>query len=653
MVKAPFTRLLAHHKFMSCVRLCSASLLFCFVSSALLAAQPTVTKVEPPDWWVGHSINPVRLLIRGTHLAGGILSASDGLSVSRIRINAAGTYLFADIAIPAHQKPGAYNLVLKTPEGATSIPFRLNPPLSNSDRLAGFSSNDVVYLLMPDRFADGDPSNDDPPVSRGLFDRAKPYFYHGGDFQGIIDHLPYLKELGVTAIWMTPVYDNSNRLDPPGANGQQHTDYHGYGAVDYYGVDEHFGTMALLQKLVREAHSIGIKVIQDQVENHVGPHHPWVSDPPTPTWFHGTLSHHLDENWQIWSLADPAASPGLRRIVTQGWFGGFLPDINQEDPEVRQYEIQNTLWWLGEAGFDAIRQDTWPYVSRDFWRDWMTAIKRQFPSVDVVGEVMDGDPATVSFFQGGRKHEGIDTLVDSLFDYPVYYKIREVFGQGKSLIELPSMLGHDYLYPNASLLWTVIGDHDVRRFMSEPRATVADLKLAVTCIFTIRGVPLLYYGDELGMRGGEDPDNRHDFPGGWPGDPSNAFLQSGRSPEQNSIFEYVKKLAHLRTSSAVLSRGETINLLVQDQQWVFARRLGNEVMIVAINNANSASALRVPLADLALDPKISLRGLLGVVSVARVSGAVAEMTLPPKTAEIFAMMIGPEVRITGFFRYTL
>ena len=489
---------------------------------------------------------------------------------------------------------------------------------------------------MPDRFANGDPSNDDPAVSRGLFNRANPYFYHGGDLQGVIDHLSYLKDLGVTGIWMTPIYDNSNHLDPPNAsNNPQRTDYHGYGAVDYYGVDEHFGTLTLLQKLVHEAHAMGIKIIQDQVENHVGPHHPWMTDPPTATWFHGTLAHHIDENWQIWSLTDPASPPDLRRIVTDGWFGGFLPDINQEDPEVRQYEIQNTLWWLGEAGFDSIRQDTWPYVARDFWHDWMAAIKRQFPSVKVVGEVMDGDPATVSFFQGARTHEGIDTLVDSLFDYPVYYKLREAFGQGKPLMELPAMLGHDALYPNASLLWTIVGDHDVARFMNEPKATVAALKLAFTCMFTIRGVPLLYYGDEIGMKGGDDPDNRRDFPGGWPGDPANAFLESGRTPEQQSVLEYLKKLAHLRAGSAALSRGETINLAIQEQQWVFARRLGSDAAIVAINNGDTTASLHVSLADLALGPAANLRGVLGVVPAISVSASTAEFTLPPKSAEIF------------------
>ena len=294
-------------------RMLPLSVLFWSLTAAGVCAPPTVAKVEPPDWWVEHTINPVQLLVRGTNLSGCVLSAPGGLSVSRVHINPAGSYLFADLTIPAGQKPGAYDLLLKGSDGSATASFRVNPQLTGSDRLPGFSPSDVVYLLMPDRFANGDPSNDNPPNAPGLFDREKRFFYHGGDFQGIIDHLPYLKELGVTALWMTPIYENSGRIDPARTQqGQERTDYHGYGGIDYYGVNQHFGSLALLQKLVREAHSAGIKVIQDQVENHVGPHHPWMTDPPTPTWFHGTPADHLDENWQIWSRP-PICAASLRR----------------------------------------------------------------------------------------------------------------------------------------------------------------------------------------------------------------------------------------------------------------------------------------------------------------------------------------------------
>jgi glycosidase len=264
----------------------------------------------------------------------------------------------------------------------------------------------------------------------------------------------------------------------------------------------------------------------------------------------------------------------------------------------------------------------------------MAAIKQQFPTVNVIGEVLDGDAATVSFFQGGKQQDGVDTLVDSLFDYPLYFKMVDAFGKGKSLNELPKVLGHDYLYPNPNLLWTFIGDHDEPRLMNVPEATIDGLKLAYTCMFTVRGVPLLYYGDEIAMKGGEDPNNRRDFSGGWPGDAANAFTKSGRTPEQESVFEHVQKLAHLRTSMPVLARGSQKNLVLKDQQWAFARQLGGETAIVILNNDTKPAIVDVPFAELGLSPSVHLRGLLGVLGNAAASNNELIVSLPPRSGEI-------------------
>jgi len=600
----------------------------CWIASISAAAPPQVLKVEPPDWWAGHSVNPVRLFIHGTSLSGAHLDASPGLTFSNLRVNAAGSYVFVDVSIAPEATPGSHPLKLITASGTTVVPFSINAPLPARNP-PGITRDDIVYLIMPDRFADGDPSNDDPAISKGLFDRAKPKSYHGGDFKGIRDHLSYLKDLGVTAIWMTPIYDNNNRANPDGA-----TDYHGYGATDLYNTDEHLGSIAELRELVGAAHGIGIKVVQDQVVNHVGPTNTWVTDPPTPTWLHGTVATHLNESWQVWTLADPYASASIRREVTDGWFANFLPDLNESDADVRQYEIENTLWWVGTAGFDAIRQDTWPYVPRDFWHDWMAAIKRQYPSLTVVGEVFEGDPALVSFFAGGQEHGGIDTLVDSLFDYPVYFQLRKAFAEGGSLIEIPKMLAHDRLYPNPDVLWTFLGNHDVSRFLSEKQVDPASFRLALTALFTIRGVPLLYYGDEIRMLGGDDPDNRHDFPGGWPGDPRNAFLSSGRTAAEEEIFDFTRKLAHLRASLPTLRMGSTRNLIVQDQVWVFARYTSGSVAVVAINNGTSAATLTIPVDNLPVREAAVLRRNLTTGSAIKVTSGQISLVLPSKSAEL-------------------
>ncbi len=256
-----------------------ATLLLGVAISAAAQSRPEVTKVEPPSWWAGHSINPVRVLLHGRNLSGARVEASGaGLSVSRVRVNAAGTYLFADVALAPQARPGVRQLRVTTARGATTAPFEISAPLARAGRFQGFNTDDVVYLIMTDRFADGDQSNNDPPASRGLYDRSKSRFYHGGDFAGVTQHLPYLKDLGVTTIWLTPWYDNVNHLneretypDAPGEPKKPITDYHGYGAVDFYGVEEHFGTMADLRRLVDEAHRLGMKIMQDQVANHTGP----------------------------------------------------------------------------------------------------------------------------------------------------------------------------------------------------------------------------------------------------------------------------------------------------------------------------------------------------------------------------------------------
>lgn len=531
-----------------------------------LADPPRVTKVEPPNWWARHSINPVRLLIRGSNFRGAQIAGS--LKTANLRVNEAGTYVLVDLAIPRKAKPGPVSLTLKTSEGAAAVPFEISAPLPRQGRFQGISSDDLIYLIMPDRFADGDPSNNHP-----LHDKSKPRYYHGGDLQGIIDHLPYLKNLGVTALWLNPIYENVNHLNTRETyDGQAITDYHGYGAVDFYGVEDHFGSLAKFRELVDAAHAAGIKIIQDQVANHTGPFHPWVTDPPLPDWYHGTAAKHINETWQTWTLADPYSTPDMRRATLDGWFIDILPDLNQEQPEVARYLIQNTLWWIGVSGLDAIRQDTLPYVPRAFWRDWMAAIKREYPQFRVVGEMFDGNAALVSFFQGGRKQfDGVDSGMDALFDFPLFYAVRNVFAQGRSMRELPMMLSQDRLYTDPSKLVTFLGLHDVERYMNVKGATADNLKLAFTFLLTTRGIPLIYYGDEFALPGGNDPDNRRDFP-------AEKFTAPG------DLYAHIARLARLRQEKECLRRGELINLVATDKTYSYMRKSkGCEVTVTFAN----------------------------------------------------------------------
>jgi neopullulanase len=589
------------------------------------AQAPIVTKVDPPNWWAGHSINPVRLLIRGENLAGARFTCPR-LTCANVKVNANGTYAFVDVTVPAARAPGAYPLTLRTATGSASVPFTISAALPPNGRFQGFGQNDVMYLLMPDRFANGNAANDNPAASPGLLDRTEGRRYHGGDLAGVRQRLPYLKDLGVTAIWMNPIFDNTNELDRKEVyDNKPTTAYHGYHAIDYYAVDERLGDLASLKQLVDSAHRSGIKIILDMVANHTSAYHPWVSNPPTPTWYHGTAERHPNNTWQTWTLADPYSTPAMRRETLDGWFIDILPDLNQDDPEVARYIIQNTLWWLGVSGIDGIRQDTWPYVPRAFWRDWMAAIKRQYPNADVVGEVLDGDPTMIAFFEGGtRKFDGIDDKVDALFDFPLYFVIRNVFAQGRSIRDLAQMLSRDRIYRNPSSLVTLLGLHDVGRFMGEQGATIDGLKLAFTFLLTARGTPLIYYGDEIAMAGGGDPDNRRDFPGGWTSDPRNAFEASGRTADQQAVFEHVRKLTALRASRSDLRTGRMEHLYASEQAFVYRR--GRSV--IALNNDTKPVDVRMPAMDLPNDA-------LGVCAAARRDASGTTIVIPARSGCVF------------------
>jgi len=600
---------------------------------------PQIFKVEPPSWWAGSSVNPIRLLIRGSNLTGArVQVVGRGFRVvGAPKTNERGTYLFVDVAIAPRANPGPRQLRITTADGIAHAAFEILAPLSRAGRFQGFSPADVMYLIMIDRFSDGDPANNDPPQSRGIYDRNNKFYYHGGDLQGVMDRLPYLKDLGVTAVWLTPWYDNydhPNQIERK--EDKPSTGFHGYNPQDFYAVEEHFGTLRKLRELVDAAHRSGIKIIQDEVVNHTGPYHPWVDDPPTPTWFNGTKANHLKNVFQTWVLHDPRPVEELKRETMEGWFLDFLPDLNQNDREVSRYLIQNTLWWIGTTGLDGIRMDTWQYVPNTFWRDWNAALKKEFPNFRVVGEVKDGDTVHTSFFQGGKvRFDGVDSGLDSLLDFPLFYPVRHAFAEGHRLDEIPKTLAKDYLYNNPEILVTLLGGHDDGRFMSERGATLAGLKLANAFVLTTRGVPQLYYGDEIAMTGPDEPTTRGDFPGGFPGDKRNAFSKEGRSREEQGLFEYVRKVTRLHTELEPLRRGQVINLHVSEQQYAYARKIRSEVAIIVINNDTKSATVEFDVKPAGLGDGALLVDKLGQLTEVRISTGKIKTMLPPRSASLF------------------
>jgi neopullulanase len=556
-------------------------LLLCSTIAAVAQNGPTVKSVEPPNWWVGLEPSHLMLLLTGSNLSRAQVSVShSGVNIARVQTQANGNYAFVWLQIDANAAPASFPVKIRTAQGQTSVNFRLDARSSAAGKYAGLSPDDVIYLAMPDRFADGDITNDTLADRSGSFDRHEPKAYHGGDLKGVRDHLPYLKGLGVTAIWLTPFWAN---LD---------ADYHGYHVVNFYGVDTHFGTIRDVEQLVADAHQAGIKIVLDYVVNHTGPRHPWAANPPTNTWLHGTPQQHIDATYKFDGIVDPHASYVESRQTLEGWFVNRLPDLNPDDPLLATYLLENATWWTEMTGLDAYRLDTFPYSSRTFWSQWHQGMFRTYPHTFSIGEVSDPDPTIVAFFQGGRRqNDGIDTGVTSVFDFPLMDAFRDVIIRGKPMQRLIDVLQRDWIYSHPELLVTFCGNHDNKRFLGEEGSSTAKLKAAYSLLLTMRGIPQLYYGDEIAMTGGDDPDNRHDFPGGFPGDSQNAFTAQGRTAEQQNTFDELQKLIALRSKHPALRDGKQTHISWDQTYYAFMRSDTKEQLLIVYNNSGTARTI--------------------------------------------------------------
>ena len=601
---------------------------FIAASNSIVWAQPAapiVRKIEPPNWWTGLTPD-VMLLLTGENFQNTLVrTAYPGVKVTRTQASENGHYLFVWLKFASNTKPGDLKLALSGTAGSTSATLPLKARDPQQGRFQGFSKDDVIYLIMPDRFDDGDPSNDQPAGSTGTYDRSKPMAYHGGDLRGIRERLPYLKDLGVTAIWLTPIWKNTD------------SDYHGYHVVDFYATDDHMGSMSEYQALVADAHKVGIKVLIDYVANHTGPKHVWANDPPTPTWLHGTPQHHLEPSYKFNGLVDPHATPGEYRNTLEGWFVDKLPDINPDDPLLARYLTENAIWWTETSGLDGYRLDTFPYSSRRFWSGWHEGVFRVYPKTDSIGEVYVPDPTITSFFEGGRaRFDGVDTHLTTVFDFPMYHALRDVLLEGQPVEKIVDVLQRDALYERPDLLVTFFGNHDKKRFMGEPGATKEKLKNAFSLLLTMRGVPQLYAGDEIAMPGGDDPDNRRDFPGGFPGDARTAFTAAGRTPEEQEVFTHAQALLKLRAAHSALRQGRHWHLGWDDTYYAFLREDAEDRVLVVFNNAVQARTLTIDLSVPKMPNFTAAEPLLGAAA-ATISGNKLTVEVPAQSVLMYAL----------------
>ena len=560
--------------------LCFFSLLAFLVASGSVAQEfkdLKILKIDPPNWYA--TLPTPMLLIRGEGLGGAAFTLSDNsLKVERTAFSANGHWAQVWLnRTPA--RPETVQLRVSQGSQHAEAPYTFAARRSAGDGMAGFSPRDVMYLILTDRFADGDPANDGPEARNSAdspeaaAERAKPKGWHGGDLRGIADHLDYLQSFGVTAVWPTPVYQNHSAVA-----------YHGYHSTDYYSVDEHYGSLADLQALGQALHARRMKLVLDTVPNHVGPYHPWVTDEPAPDWFHGTAEQHLPPAYDFNALIDPHSPERDRLNTLHGWFPDVppLPDMNTDSPAVAQYLRQNVIWWIEQTGADGLRYDTFPYVNREFWHELNSSLRSLYPHLTEVGEVSNSDPEVTSAFAAGVSRgdalTSVDTGLYTPFDFPIYHATRDVFANGQPLSHLRDVLRQDYLYPHPERLVPFLGNHDESRFASSVH-DLATQKIAYAFLMTTRGTPQLYSGDEIAMAGGNDPDNRRDFPGGFRGNftggsvgaiPS-AFSAAGRTGENGQLFDWIAQLAALRRGHPALACGAEQVLFADKDTLVYAR----------------------------------------------------------------------------------
>ncbi len=595
------------------------------------AGKPTVTDTSPPNWWSGLP-NPM-LLLHGTNLNDAQISSSvPGISIRRTRVSANGHWGFVWLDISSAQ-PQRFTLLVRTVRGRTPVPYELQKRHDPADGFHGFSSADVMYLVLPDRFADGDPSNDRLPQMQGTFDRTNPSAYHGGDLAGIESHLDYLQKLGVTTLWVAPLYAQGPLSAP---------DYSGYAPVDLYQVNPHFGTLQDYQNLAQAVHTRGMKLVLDTVMNHVGANSPWLLDPPAPDWFHGTVEQHLEATANFQPITNPHSPPAAYQAAVDGWFSDTLPDLNQSNPLVKQYLIQNAIWWVESGALDGLRLDLFPNVDRDFWQEFHTELIALYPQLTTVGEIFNPDPTVVSYFAGGVKHAGIDTGLSTPFDFPSFFALRAALtGTAPTgnapMTKLTEIERQDWLYPHPEQLVTFFGNQDTARFASEPGVTTARMKLAFGLIATMRGMPQIYYGDEIAMPDVNDGDNRVDFPGGFPGDTNNAFTAASRTAPQEAMHAWVAGLLDLRAHHSELQTGAQQNLLVDDTGFVYTRfeapSTGNagpalaqgESMLVLLNKSDAPRTFHLDFSGTALQ---------GVQALAPAWNTQEQVTVEDNTCDV-------------------
>ena len=560
------------------------SLPFLFFFLVFWLSSYSQVRVDPPSWWAGMNNPELQLMVYGTNISSTTPAVQyDGVTLHDVVHVENPDYLFLNLILDKKVKPGTIKILFKKGKKVKAeYEYVLNERDTNPSLHKGFDNSDVIYLLMPDRFANGNTTNDNVDGMLEKADRSNPLGRHGGDIKGIAGHLDYLKDLGVTAIWINPLLENN----------MPKQSYHGYAITDYYKIDPRFGTNEDYKNLVKSAHQKGLKIIMDMVANHCGTGYYWNNNLPVHDWYN-QWPEFTRSSYRGGVQSDPNASEYDYNKMVKGWFDKTMADLNQHNKLLAKFLIQNTIWWIEYAGLDGIRQDTYPYPYKDFMADWMKAILNEYPAFNVVGEVWLNYPSQVAYWLDNTKNrDGYRSYLTNVFDFPLMYAMSRAFNEkdswDKGTLELYETLSKDFLYSNPMHLVIFADNHDGDRYFSKVQQDIRKFKLGMVFLMTVRGIPQLYYGDEILMTGTEHKshgDIRKDFPGGWPGDKNDAFTEHGRTPLQREAFNFMQKLLNWRKNNEVVQSGEFTQYIPENDVYVYFRHNDKGAVMVMLNNA--------------------------------------------------------------------
>lgn len=556
------------------------TILIILITLNVVSAQD-VERVEPPNWWAGMKSQDLQLLVYGEDISTTDVALDyPGLELVSVTKVENPNYLFVDLKLAKDVKPGKFDIQFKNgTKVLDTYTYELWERENGSAERKGFNTEDVIYLITPDRFVNGDTSNDEIEGMKEGLDRGYKYGRHGGDLRGIINSLDYLQDMGFTAVWLNPVLEN----DMPEAS------YHGYACTDFYRVDRRYGTNDEYRELNEELDKRGMKLIMDLIFNHCGSEHWWMHDMPMKGWINNHPDYKITNHRRTVNQ-DYHASEADRKGMVDGWFVPTMPDMNQKNPFMAKYLIQNSIWWVEYVGLEGIRQDTWPYPDKNMMADWTKELMEEYPNFNIVGEEWSVNPAIVSYWQKGKYNaDGYKCYVPSMMDFPLQnavsqgLKNEESWGTG--LIQIYEAIANDFQYPDPDNLTIFPDNHDMSRFYVQVNEDVNLLKMGVVFFLTTRGIPQIYYGTENLMRhdGSEHGDIRADYPGGWKGDKVNAFTGLGMSDEAKDMQKFVSTVQNWRKNAKAIHDGKLMHFIPEDAIYTYFRYTENEAVMVVLN----------------------------------------------------------------------